>query len=120
MRSAAIAVVPSFGRFLTVARPEPPHEQALPGGHVEPGETPAEAMAREVEEETGIRPVSFRPLGTGSHAGTRVSVFLVTGFRGMAHPREGLPVRWMTWPELRAQAARFGKFLDQTARSLPR
>ncbi len=37
---------------------------SLPKGHVEPGETPAEAAAREVEEETGIHGRVVAPLGT--------------------------------------------------------
>jgi ADP-ribose pyrophosphatase YjhB (NUDIX family) len=37
---------------------------SLPKGHVEAGETPAEAAAREVEEETGIRGRVLAPLGT--------------------------------------------------------
>jgi len=37
---------------------------SLPKGHVEPGETSAEAAVREVEEETGIRGRVLAPLGT--------------------------------------------------------
>lgn len=40
----------------------------LPMGLIEPGETPAEAAAREVEEETGWRPSSLRPLVYGHPA----------------------------------------------------
>ena len=37
---------------------------SLPKGHVEAGETPADAAVREVEEETGIRGAVLAPLGT--------------------------------------------------------
>ena len=37
-----------------------------PGGHVEPGESPAEAAAREVKEETGMR-VAARSLTRAAH-----------------------------------------------------
>jgi len=35
----------------------------IPGGLVDPGEDPAEAAARELEEETGYRPSSVRKIG---------------------------------------------------------
>jgi ADP-ribose pyrophosphatase len=36
---------------------------SFPGGHVEPGEDPAQAALRELSEETGYRAASVRPLG---------------------------------------------------------
>ncbi|MFG3254951.1 NUDIX domain-containing protein [Streptomyces sp. NPDC048172] len=43
--------------LLTIRRGWPPHEGrlALPGGHVDPGETARAAAARELFEETGVR-----------------------------------------------------------------
>lgn len=44
------------GRILVVRRKHPPApgSWSLPGGRIEPGETPSEAAAREVLEETGL------------------------------------------------------------------
>jgi 8-oxo-dGTP diphosphatase len=112
VKEAAIAIVAHGNLVLTVARPEPPHEQALPGGHLEPGETPSQAMVREVAEETGIVPLSWQYLGAGAEKSTWVHVFVVKSFQGTATAREGLPVAWLTWPSLRAQATKFGSFLD--------
>jgi ADP-ribose pyrophosphatase YjhB (NUDIX family) len=48
------AVVEHEGRVLVVHRPGRPSDLCLPGGHVEPGEHPSEAAARELREETGL------------------------------------------------------------------
>lgn len=50
------------GKVLLVQRAKPPKGiWAFPGGHVEPGETLAEAAARELREETGMT-AEFRGL----------------------------------------------------------
>lgn len=87
-----------------------------PGGHVEPGEHPAQTARREVKEELGIEAVfatqpespSFitvtRTVGIG-HGHVDVSLwFLLVGDRSMdftTDPREFSDVRWWTPAEVR-------------------
>ncbi|HEV2000150.1 MAG TPA: NUDIX domain-containing protein, partial [Xanthobacteraceae bacterium] len=51
---AASAAVFRGGRVLIARRVNPPQLWSLPGGKVEPGETPKQAATREVREETGV------------------------------------------------------------------
>ncbi len=52
------------GRVLCVKQNYPPHEWTLPGGRVEPNESPLAALHREVMEETGCRIAIERHVGT--------------------------------------------------------
>lgn len=61
-RRVAVAAVEPDGRVWAV-RPRGRPFWALPGGHLEPGESPAEAAARELAEETGVRVRLGRHLG---------------------------------------------------------
>lgn len=45
-------------RWIVMVERADGHGWALPGGYVEPGEDPAHAAARELAEETGLRPVA--------------------------------------------------------------
>ena len=59
--TSARAVVTDGGQVLVVEDPTTKH--IMPGGRLEPNETPEEALRREVLEETGWDLASFRPIG---------------------------------------------------------
>lgn len=54
MNGAAAAIFDGAGRLLLIKENYDRRRYSLPGGRVEPGETPEEAVVREVREETGV------------------------------------------------------------------
>ena len=69
------------GRLLLIRRGHDPHRGlwSLPGGRIEPGESPEEAVVREVREETGLAVTPERPVGEVSIPADDV-VFAVVDF----------------------------------------
>lgn len=78
MRGAAFVLLqPGRGELLAVTRPE--GGWGLPGGGIDPGETPAQAAARELYEETGLQVEHLEPVyRTQGHVGP-VTIFWASG-----------------------------------------
>ena len=99
--AVAVLIAPD-GRFLLAQRPGGRVYAGFwefPGGKVEAGESPAQALARELEEELGIRvrcahPWLTRPFAY-PHATVRLHFFRVTAWDGEPTPREGQRFAWV-------------------------
>ncbi|MDU8927897.1 NUDIX hydrolase [Alisedimentitalea sp. MJ-SS2] len=63
LRRGAYAILPRGGDLLVTFQSTPFEEFQLPGGGVDPGESPLQALHREVYEETGWRIAAPRRLG---------------------------------------------------------
>ncbi len=71
-RPGAKALVVSNGRFVMVQRDNNPNilnpnKWNLPGGAIEAGETPKEALLRELKEEINIAPSAIEEMGTTTY-----------------------------------------------------
>jgi 8-oxo-dGTP diphosphatase len=107
---AAAAILDAEGRVLITRRADHLHQGGLwefPGGKLEPGETPEQALARELKEELDIVPLAQEPLIRIHHAyhDRRVwlDVYRVSAFEGEPRGLEGQPLRWSDPTLLRAE-----------------
>ncbi len=104
----AAALVDAEGRILIARRPAGVHQGGLwefPGGKREAGESREQALARELEEELGVKILGARPLISIAHDYPQRPVLLdvwrVTGWQGKVVARERQPLAWVYVQELR-------------------
>lgn len=98
---AAAVIERPDGGFLMARRPEGKVYAGwweFPGGKVEPGESPRQALDRELQEELGIQVEQAWPWLNRSyvypHAHVMLRFFRVTRWHGEPHPHEGQVLDW--------------------------
>ncbi|MEO5694280.1 MAG: Nudix family hydrolase [Usitatibacter sp.] len=97
----AAAVIERPGEFLLAQRPEGkpyPGYWEFPGGKIESGESPREALVRELKEELDIEVTDAAPWITRvyeyTHATVRLHFWRVTGWKGEPKPLERQAIKW--------------------------
>ena len=102
---AACALIDPDGRVLIAQRPEgKAHAGAweFPGGKVERGETPEQALIRELREELGVEPCAqcLQPFAFASHPldaarHMLMPLFICRRWDGFVDPKEGQVIAWV-------------------------
>ena len=103
---AAAVILRADGAFLLAKRPQGKVYAGwweFPGGKVEAGEPPQDALGRELHEELGIDVKRAWPwltrVFTYPHATVRLNFFRVTAWSGEPHPKEGQDLAWQRLDE---------------------
>ena len=107
----AVALVDADGRVLLQQRPAGKAMAGLwefPGGKIEPGETPEDALVRELREELGIdvstaclAPATFASAPLGERH-LLLLLFACRKWRGVPQPLEGGALKWVRVVEMYA------------------
>ena len=102
VRVVAAALYDERGRVLIADRPAGKHMAGrweFPGGKVGEGETLADALARELNEELGITVSSAQPLMDLTHDYTdrrvELHMWLVKDYRGEPQSLDGQQLKWV-------------------------
>lgn len=101
---SAVALIDGEGRVLLAQRPVGRDMAGLwefPGGKIDDGETPEQALVRELREELGITVAveNLKPLTFASHAYADfhllMPLFVCRAWQGEPHPHEGQVLAWV-------------------------
>ena len=107
----ACALVDQDNRVLIAQRPPGKKLEGLwefPGGKLDPGERPEDALIRELREELSIevKAPCLAPLTFASHAyedfHLLMPLYICRRWEGVVHPREGQAVKWVRPRDMRS------------------
>ena len=112
--AAVIYAAPGINQILIAKRPDHLHQGGLwefPGGKVDQGESPWQALVRELREELDINVTKAEPMMQLSHDYSDKPVMLdiwqVTGFEGQARGVEGQECCWVSVAEIVADNSHY-------------
>lgn len=95
------ALFDAAGRVLVARRPDGSHLAGLwefPGGKLKPEESRENGLARELDEELGVRVLAAHPLIWVRHRypdrDVELDVWRVVSYAGVPYGREGQPITW--------------------------
>ncbi len=106
----AVALIDADNRILLAQRPEGKQLAGLwefPGGKLDPGERPEDALIRELREELGIivKEACLAPLTFASHAYDSfhllMPLYVCRRWEGFVQPLEGQALAWVKPQDLR-------------------
>lgn len=97
--AACCLILSDDGKVLAVSRKDDPTAFGMPGGKVDPGETPEEAAARELQEETGLVASNLRKVFVHKEADGYTTHTFACEVSGEIDTSESGVIRWVT-PEV--------------------
>lgn len=94
-QAACCLIMTDDGLVLAVSRKDDPSAWGTPGGKVDPGETPEQAAARELTEETGLVAVKLTPVFSKADEHGFVTTTFACEVTGEINTPESGVIRWV-------------------------
>lgn len=95
-RAACCLIVADDRMVLAVSRKDNPSAMGLPGGKVDPGESPEDACIRELMEETGLHAVKVTPVYSAKDPHGYLTTTFACEVEGEINTEEAGVVRWVS------------------------